>query len=126
MAPGLRLFVKKRGQRRTGSRWYGTVAVAILDVALMAIGGAGLYWLLARVLLAEGSEHGWWAGSAVVIAIAPIVYGTADLAVLIWRSLASTERRAAVVQMATDWELPGMGPQADRPVLPCVPPFYAL
>ena len=122
MATRLRLFVKKRGQRRTGSRWYGTLGVAALDLALVAIGAVGLYWLLAHVLLAEGETHGWFAWAAIVIPIAPIVYGVTDVIVLVWRNLASTERRAAVVQMASDWELPGMSRPPDRPALPAVPP----
>jgi hypothetical protein len=46
-----------------------------------------------------------------------------DLIVLVWRNLASTERRAAAVQRATDWELPGLGRSLDRPALPAVPPI---
>ncbi|MGD9636467.1 MAG: hypothetical protein AB7G28_22995 [Pirellulales bacterium] len=126
MAQRLRLFVKKRGQRRTGSRWLGTLAIAALDIFLVALGAAGLYWLLAHVLLDESEPHGWVAWSAVVIPIAPIVYGITDLAVLVWRNLASSERRAAVVQMASDWELPGISPQPDRPTLPAVPPIDAV
>lgn len=126
MAPRLRIFVKKRGQRRTGSRWLGTLAIAALDVSLVALGAAGLYWLLAHFLLVEGGPHGWVAWSALVIPIAPIIYGITDLAVVVWRSLASSERRAAVVQMASDWELPGISPQPDRPSLPAVPPIDAV
>lgn len=126
MAQRLRLFVKKRGQRRTGSRWLGTLAIAAIDVSLIALGTAGLYWLLARVLLVEGEPQGWIAWSALVIPIALITYGIADLAVLVWRNLASSERRAAVVQMASDWELPGISPQPDRPALPAVPPIDAV
>lgn len=126
MAQRLRLFVKKRGQRRTGSRWLGTLAIAALDISLVALGAAGLYWLLARVLLLEGEPQSWVAWSALVIPIAPIVYGITDLAVLVWRNLASSERRAAVVQMASDWELPGISPQPDRPALPAVPPIDAV
>lgn len=126
MAQRLRIFVKKRGQRRTGSRWLGTLAIAALDVLLVASGSAGLYWLLAHVLLADGEPHGWTAWSALVIPIAPIVYGITDLAVVIWRNLASSERRAAVVQMASDWELPGISPQPDRPSLPAIPPIDAV
>jgi hypothetical protein len=122
MAQRLRWFVKKRGQRRTGSRWYGTLGMAALDLALVAIGAAGLYWLLAHVLLAEGQEHGWFAWAALVIPIAPIGYGITDLVVLVWRNLASTERRAAVAQMASDWELPGLSHTPDQPALPAVPP----
>jgi hypothetical protein len=98
------------------------LAVAALDLALVAIGAAGLYWLLARVLLAEGQEHGWFAWAALVIPIAPIGYGLTDLIVLVWRNLASTERRAAVVQMASEWELPGMSRAPEVPALPAVPP----
>ena len=61
-----------------------------------------------------------------MIPIAPIVYGAADLVVLIWRSLASTERRAAAVQRATDWEVSGMSPESGRPTLPAVPPIDAV
>lgn len=126
MAPRVRIFVKKRGQRRTGSRWLGTLAIAALDVSLVALGAAGLYWLLTRVLVADGEPHGWIAWAAVVIPVAPIIYGITDLAVVVWRSLASSERRAAVVQMASDWELPGISPQPDRPALPAVPPIDAV
>jgi hypothetical protein len=126
MAQRLRWFVKKRGGRRTGSRWYGVLGVAALDLALIAVGVAGLYWLLARVLMAEGSTHGWLAWSAIVVPFAPIIYGATDLIVVVWRNLASTERRAAVVQMATDWEVPGLGPEAARPQLPAVPPIDAV
>lgn len=122
MAQRLRWFVKKRGQRRTGSRWYGTLGIAALDLALVAIGAAGLYWLLAHVLLVEGEEPGWFAWAALVIPIAPIGYGLTELVVLVWRNLASTERRAAVVQMASDWELPGLRHPRELPALPAVPP----
>jgi hypothetical protein len=126
MATRLRWFVKKRGRRRTGSRWYGTLGVAVLDLALVFVGIAGLYWLLAHVLLAQSEPQGWLAWAAIVIPIAPIGYGVTDLAVLVWRNLATTERRAAVVQMATDWELTGLGPEASRPTLPAVPPIDAV
>jgi hypothetical protein len=126
MAQRLRWFVKKRGRRRTGSRWSGVLAVAALDLALMAVGVAGVYWLMTRVLLPEEVKHGWLAWAAIVIPIAPIVYGATDLIVVVWRNLASTERRAAVVQMATEWEVPGLEQEAARPQLPAVPPIDAV
>ena len=58
MPSRLRLFVKKRGRRRTGSRWFGTLGIAVLHVALVAIGALGLYWLIARVLLATDVSYG--------------------------------------------------------------------
>ncbi len=126
MAIRLQLFVKKRGRRRTGSRWFGQLGVALVDLGLVSIGVGGLFWLLSRVLLVDGSKHGWLAWAALVIPLAPIVYGVADLFVFVWRSMASTERRAAVVQKATDWELTGMGPLPNRPVLPALPPIDSV
>lgn len=126
MALRLRFFVKKRGRRRTGPRWLGTLGVAALDLALVAIGAAGLYWLLVRMLLAGDKSPGWYVWTALVIPVAPIVYGLTDLVVVIWRNLASSERRAAAVRRATDWELPGLGPEPDRPTLPAVPPIDAV
>ena len=45
---------------------------------------------------------------------------------MLWRSAVSTERRAAVVQMATDWELPGVDARPARLALPTVPPIDAV
>ena len=81
-----------------------------------------MYWLLARMLMPADATHDWLAWSAIVIPIAPIVYGATDLVMVIWRNLASTERRAAVVQMATEWEVPGLEQETARPQLPAVPP----
>lgn len=124
--PRLRLFVKKRGQRRTGSRWLGALGEAALDLALVAIGAAGLYWLLAHVLLAGGSKASWWQWSALVIPTAPVIYGLRGLIALAWSSFGSTERRAAVARMAADWDLPGIEGLAGLPALPTVPPIDAV
>jgi len=122
----LQLFVKKRGQRRTGARWLGTVGEAVLDLALLVIGAAGLYWLVARVLWAQTSTHGWWPWFALVIPAALVVYGIVGVVVLVWESLVSSERRAAVAQMASDWELPGMIDRGGRLTLPTIPPIDAV
>jgi len=126
MRARLRWFVKKRGRRRTGPRWLGTLGVALLHVALVAIGVAGLYWLLARVIFAEGASHGWWPWVALVIPAALVIYGIGGLAVLVWENLASSERRAAVVRRATDWESAGIADIVGRPSLPAVPPVDAV
>lgn len=123
MAQRLRLFVKKRGTRRTGTRWFGTLGETALDTALLVIGVVGLYWLIAGVLLDEQTSHGWWPWLVIIIPLALIAYGSSGLAALAWQSSASTERRAAVVQRATDWELLGSGGGPYEPVLPTVPPF---
>jgi hypothetical protein len=126
MPSRLRLFVKKRGTRRTGARWPGMLGEAVLFLGLIAIGAYGLYWLIGGVLLAEGSRHGWWPWLAIVIPIALVGYGLMGLVLLLWQNVASSERRAAVVQKATEWELP-VGPgKAGRISLPAVPPVDAV
>jgi hypothetical protein len=125
MASRLRLFVKKRGQRRTGPRWFGTFGIAVLHAALVAIGAAGLYWVIDRMLLAEAASQAWWLWFVLLIPTALVVYGLAGLAVLAWENVASSERRAAVVQMASEWDLPGV-PAPTRPSLPAVPPIDAV
>jgi hypothetical protein len=124
MASRLRLFIKKRGDRRTGPRWPGMVGEAVVCAVLIAIGGFGLYWLIDHVAHAEGAR--WWPWFAMAIPLALIGYGAAGLVGMLWRQAASSERRAAVVQKATDWELPS-GPTApNRPALPGVPDIEAV
>jgi hypothetical protein len=117
-----RLFVKKRGTRRTGARWPGLLAEGAVFAGLLAIGVFGLYWLITRVLLAEGAQYGWWPWLAIVIPLALVAYGAINLTLLLWQTTASSERRAAVVQKATGWELPGAQAKSARPALPTVPP----
>jgi hypothetical protein len=53
-------------------------------------------------------------------------YGATGLVMLLWQNVASSERRAAVVQKATDWEIP-IGPnKAARIALPGVPTVEAI
>jgi hypothetical protein len=122
----LRLFVKKRGTRRTGPRWPGLLAEAAMFAGLVGIGAYGLYWLIARVLLAEGASHPWWPWLAIVIPLALIGYGLAGLVTLLWQNIASSERRAAVVQRATDWEPPVGEAKPARHPLPTVPPVDSV
>jgi hypothetical protein len=126
MASRLRLFVKKRGKRRTGARWPGLLAEGALFAGLLAVGIYGLYWLVARVLLAEGAAYEWWPWLAIVIPLALIAYGATNLILLLWQSAASSERRAAAVQKATGWELPGTQSKSTRADLPTVPAVDAV
>jgi hypothetical protein len=121
MASRLRLFLKKRGSRRTGARLPGLVGEGALFVGLVAIGIFGLYWLIARVLLAEDADYGWWPWLAVLIPLALVGYGATGLVLLLWENVASTERRAAVVQKATEWELPGAQFKRAGMSLPSIP-----
>jgi hypothetical protein len=87
--------------------------------ALICIGAYGLYWLVDRVRSAD--DAGWWPWFAMVIPVALIVFGVVELVQLLWHTSASSERRAAVVQKATDWELPGADVRPNRQSLPTVP-----
>jgi hypothetical protein len=90
---------------------------------LIALGAYGLYWLIVRVLAAEGASHGWWPWLAIVIPLALLGYGLTGLVTLLWQNIASSERRAVVAQMATEWELPGGHAGPPRHALPTVPPI---
>lgn len=124
MLPRPRLFVKKRGTRRTGARWAGLVAEGLLFVALIAAGTYGIYWLIESAGVARGSSWGPWFGT--VFCVALVISGAAGLIRIVWQSVASTERRAATVRMATGWELPGIEAHPNRPSLPSVPPIDAV
>jgi hypothetical protein len=121
-----RLFIKKRGTRRTGARWPGLLAEGAVFAGLLLLGSYGLYWLVANVLLAEDTASRWWAWLATLIPLALIGYGAANLAVLLWQTAASIERRTAAVQKATGWELPGTQPKLVHPPLPTVPSVDAV
>jgi hypothetical protein len=124
MLPRPRLFVKKRGKRRTGARWAGQVVEGLLFAALIAVGAYGLYWLVERITSHEAP--GIWPWFAMVIPLAVIIYAAAGLIRLVWQSVASTERRAVAVRKATGWELPGIDIRSNRPSLPNVPPADAV
>jgi hypothetical protein len=126
MASRLRLFIKKRGSRRTGARWPGLLAEGALFTGLLAIGAYGLYWLIARVLVRGSETSAWWPWLAIVIPLALIGYGATNLILLMWQTATSTERRAAAVQKATNWEIPGAQSKSVRPSLPTVPPIDAV
>jgi hypothetical protein len=121
-----RLFVKKRGSRRTSDRGTGMLTEALVFSALIAAGGYGVYWLIDGMLLAEGSRHGWWLWLALIIPGALIGYGITGLATLLWQNLASTERRAAAVRKATDWETLVGQTKPQRLDLPAVPLFGSV
>jgi hypothetical protein len=102
------------------------LAEGFLFAVLIGVGAYGLYWLVGGVLLAEGAEHGWWPWLALVIPLALVGYGAIGLVLLLWENVASSERRAAVVRKATEWDVlvgPGRG---RRVVLPSVPPVGAV
>jgi hypothetical protein len=124
MLPRLRLFVKKRGTRRTSSPWAGKLAEGLLSAGLILLGVVGLYWLIYQVAATENA--GRWPWFAMVIPLALIVYGTIAFVNAVWKTAASTERRAAVVQKATDWELLGVASRDSTPTLPTVPPIDAV
>jgi hypothetical protein len=124
MLPRLRLFAKKRGTRRTGSPWAGKLAEGLLSAGLILLGFIGVYWLIYQVAVTENA--GRWPWFAMVIPLALIVYGTVAFVTALWKTAASTERRAAVVQKAADWEMPGVGSRDSIADLPTVPSIDAV
>ncbi len=119
MFPRPRLFVKKRGTRRTGSRWAGELAEGLLSAGLIAAGAFGLYWLIYKIITVQNA--GWWPWFVMIIPVALFIYGVIGLVALLWQRAASTERRAAAVRNATGWELPGIVSRPNHPALPSVP-----
>jgi hypothetical protein len=61
-----------------------------------------------------------------VIPVAVFGYGAAGLVGLVWQTVASTERRAAVVRKATGWEIPGIDNRPSHPAPPGVPSIHAV
>src|SRR5690349_17588384 len=86
-----RLFVKKRGSRRTGSRWAGKVAEGLLSAVLLGLGSYGLYWLTNHIRIT--ADAGWWPRLAMIIPTALIIFGAIELFRSLWHSSASSERR---------------------------------
>ena len=99
---------------------------AVLDIVLLAIGAYFLYWLVAHFLRADEAHYGWWPWLALVIPIALVAYGGGGLALLLWKSVTSAERRAAVAQRAADWDIPTGSRRAEGPTFPTVPPIDAV
>lgn len=126
MALRLRLFVKKRGTRRTSARWQGMLGEAALDAVLLGVGAYFLYWLATRYLFAEEVRHGLWPWLVSLIPLVLAVYGVLGLAGLIWQSVATVERRAAAAQRAADWDPARLPSRVDRPAFPTVPPIDAV
>ena len=106
--------------------WAGKLAEGLLSAGLIALGAFGLYWLIYQVVSAEGA--GRWPWFAMVIPLALFVYGAIGLVRLpVANAPHRPKRRAAAVQKATDWELPGVvNRDSHRPALPSVPPIDAV
>jgi hypothetical protein len=121
----LRLFVKKRGTRRTSAPWQGMLGEMVLDLILLVTGASLLYWLGSQFLFAEAADYGWWPWLVGVIPLALVAYGVVGLGMLAWQSVTSAERRAAVAQRASEWDLTAPS-RPDRPSLPTVPPIDSV
>ena len=121
----LRLFVKKRGSRRTSARWQGMLGEAALDAVLLGVGAYSLYWLTTNYLVAEDS-HGVWPWLVSIIPLVLAIYGVVGLVGVAWQSVTSAERRAAVAQRAAEWDPVRLPARPDQPSLPTVPPIDAV
>lgn len=104
----MRLWGKKRGERRTGSPLTGTLGEAAFFGSLFIFGIVSLASLLASQWIAPSPElfqigFGTW---LVILVLATfILTGASGLFLTVWEMGASAERRAAIVRRAADVEL---------------------
>jgi hypothetical protein len=108
------LFMKKRGQRRTGVRWLGPLGEAVLFAVLLLLGADGIAMLMVGAITPP------WPWLVGIIPASLLLYGGLGLVELMWHSSTSTELRSAVAKKAADLELriaSGESPHA----LPAIP-----
>lgn len=103
-----RLWEKKRGERQTGSSWWGTAGEAIFFAALFLVGVFALtevvtLWWVASDDSFLGSN---WALILSVVVLGTLILSSAALAIYSATLTAtSAERRAAIAQRATSRDL---------------------
>ncbi len=110
------LFMKKRGQRRTGVRWLGPLGEAVLFAALLLLGTYGISMLMVGAI---APPLPWLVG---IIPASLLLYGGLGLVELMWHSNTSTELRSAVAQKAADLEQ-RIASDKSLHALPAVPPI---
>ncbi len=116
MARLLRVWEKKRGQRRTGSKLVGTVGEILFFAALFAAGAVALTALLTSELFKPG--FGFWVMVLVVSSF--MLLGSGGVLLTLFHAGASPERRSALVKRAAQIDLRAES-GTRRPRLPNVP-----
>ena len=99
MARLFRLYGKKRGSRRTGSRQWGSLGEALFFLLFLGVGTVGFYLMLTQQILPENS---WF---LLVLPASFVIIGLVGLARALLQSSTSAERRAALAQKASRLDL---------------------
>jgi len=123
MASRFRFLVKKRGERRTGSRLVGSVGEAVFFGLLFLLGAIALTALVTTQVIDPASAIyrpglGFWLA---VTALSSFVFiGGAGVILTVLRLGVSAERRSAIVRRATDLDLiqDALPSQKDFPSIP--------
>ncbi len=116
MARLLRVWEKKRGKRRTGSKLVGTVGEILFFAALFAAGAVALAALLTSEVFKPG--FGFWVMVLVVSSF--MLLGSGGVLLTLFHAGASPERRSALVKRAAQIDLRADAAAA-RPSLPNMP-----
>ena len=126
MARLIRIWGKKRGDRRTGSRLLGGVGEAIFYAGLALLGTLSLVAIVtARFVRFEGSEvvagiSGWGLWLTVLVLVSFVVIGVVGGLLSVMQVGVSAERRASLARRATDARLLAETPRSDA-LYPNVP-----
>lgn len=124
MARSFRLWEKKRGDRRTGSRFVGGLGEALFSGSLFVLGVAGLAGTLADRLWGDGDKvpltfgFGFWV--VVLVSASLAVIGGVGFVLSVLQVGASRERRAAIARRAEQMDLLHEAPE-QRARFPSVP-----
>ena len=125
MSRVFRVWGKKRGNRRTGSRLMGTVGEVLFSSALFVLGIVSLTALILSRTLSTSPPFppgfGFW---VLVLALSSFVLlGGGGVAWTILHASASRERRSALARRAANLDLRGSVEEADSPcaVFPNIP-----
>lgn len=124
MARVFRVWGKKRGNRRTGSPWLGTVGEVLFSSTLFVLGIVSLAALLLAQTLSSSPPFppglGFW---VLVLALSSFVLlGGGGVIWTVLHASATRERRSALARRAANLDLRGTGgPPADTPERPAYP-----
>lgn len=118
MARLFRIWEKKRGDRRTGSRLVGSAGEALFYAALILVGAVALAELLCSPFIrAEEtvlSRGGWTLWLMLLALVSLVVIGARGVIYTVLQAGASAERRSALTLRASHLNLLGDGSTASR------------
>lgn len=116
MAKWFRVWGKKRGHRRTGSKLVGRLGEALFSGSLLLLGGVSLAALIAsQALVADGPYRpgfGFWV--MVLVLSSFVLLGGGGLIWTLFHAGVSAERRSALARRASQIDLGGNAPSAQR------------